>query len=102
MRTLTLLFYSAATLLLGAVAMPAAVTLIDAYRAAGDGQLLQGVYGYFVVAVAIAAPAAFFVLALASAMRREPAEREGPDPEAVAALLSGLRPDDRLDVRPRK
>jgi len=103
MRTLTLLFFAVASLLIGAAAMPAVVALIDAYQAQGDALLLPGVYGYFVAAVALAAPAAFFVAALASALQQEEAAPAGADTEALAALAAlaeAVRSDPNERYRP--
>lgn len=91
MRTVTLLFFAVASLLIGAAAMPTAVTLIDAYQASGDPQILQGVYGYFVAAVAVVAPAGFFVGALASALAGADAAPVGSvsrDAETLARLAA--------------
>lgn len=102
MRTATLLFFAVASLLLGAAAMPTAVTMTDAYQAAGDAQLLPGVYGYVVMLLAVGAPIAFFVAALASAARGEAATQAPAALDAEAlGLLAALGEPPRRDPNER-
>jgi membrane protein implicated in regulation of membrane protease activity len=89
-RTFTLLFFAVASLLLGASALAPAVVAIGVYQSQGATALPFGVYGYFVVIVAVAAPVLFLVAALVSAFdRRE--DRPSPSVrEEIAEALAEL------------